>query len=86
MPPDGPEPAERAFQALQRLADDGIGPRGSTAIVAQARPADDGGDPLAGATAWYTSPPAMPSRGDGSATKGPCSAAGASTVVREGPS
>eukprot|EP00969_Alexandrium_andersonii_P040595 1779521-Alexandrium_andersonii.AAC.1 len=50
---DGPEPAEHTFQALQRLADEGIGPRGSTAIVAQARPADNGGNPSAGATARY---------------------------------
>eukprot|EP00969_Alexandrium_andersonii_P116147 5135936-Alexandrium_andersonii.AAC.1 len=32
MPMDGPEPAERTFQALQRLADNGVGPHGSTAI------------------------------------------------------
>eukprot|EP00969_Alexandrium_andersonii_P192763 8515359-Alexandrium_andersonii.AAC.1 len=31
MPSEGPEPAERAFRALQRLAEDGVGPRGSIA-------------------------------------------------------
>eukprot|EP00969_Alexandrium_andersonii_P172418 7621766-Alexandrium_andersonii.AAC.1 len=46
MPADGPEPAERAFRALQRLAEEGVGPRGSTAVVVQARPADHGGNPL----------------------------------------
>eukprot|EP00969_Alexandrium_andersonii_P048538 2129046-Alexandrium_andersonii.AAC.1 len=35
------------------MAQDGIGPRGSTALVVQARPADQGGSPLPGGAARY---------------------------------
>eukprot|EP00969_Alexandrium_andersonii_P082671 3644272-Alexandrium_andersonii.AAC.1 len=35
------------------MAEDGIGPRGSIALVAQARPADQGGNPLPGGAARY---------------------------------
>eukprot|EP00969_Alexandrium_andersonii_P338381 14954512-Alexandrium_andersonii.AAC.1 len=53
MPPEGPEPGEQAYRALQQLAADGAGPRGSTAKVAQARLADNGGAPLVGAASRY---------------------------------
>eukprot|EP00969_Alexandrium_andersonii_P065326 2878199-Alexandrium_andersonii.AAC.1 len=48
MPTDGPDPVERTYRALRRMAGDGVGPRGSLTLVAQARPADDGGNPLPG--------------------------------------
>eukprot|EP00969_Alexandrium_andersonii_P073978 3263217-Alexandrium_andersonii.AAC.1 len=32
-PMEGPDPGERTFRALRRMAEDGIGPRGSTALV-----------------------------------------------------
>eukprot|EP00969_Alexandrium_andersonii_P069548 3068305-Alexandrium_andersonii.AAC.1 len=35
------------------MADDGVGPRGSLALVAQVRPADDGGNPLPGGQVRY---------------------------------
>eukprot|EP00969_Alexandrium_andersonii_P102788 4535719-Alexandrium_andersonii.AAC.1 len=40
------------------MAEDGIGPRGSMVLLAQARPADQGGNPLPGGTVRFvaTSP------------------------------
>eukprot|EP00969_Alexandrium_andersonii_P000381 16901-Alexandrium_andersonii.AAC.1 len=32
-PAEGPDPAERTYRALRRMAEDGIGPRGSLALV-----------------------------------------------------
>eukprot|EP00969_Alexandrium_andersonii_P324905 14356226-Alexandrium_andersonii.AAC.1 len=45
------------------MAEDGVGPRGSLTLVAQARPADEGGDPLPGGQVRYvTTGPAAAGR------------------------
>eukprot|EP00969_Alexandrium_andersonii_P040028 1754362-Alexandrium_andersonii.AAC.1 len=46
MWPPGTVAGQAAFQAVCRLRAAGLGPKGSAALLAEARPAGDGGRPI----------------------------------------